>query len=141
MKYVLDANVALKWVLPESDSQVAIRIRDEFAQGMHELLAPDVFPVEIAHSLAKAERQGKIKVGEGLPKMQDVFTFLPDQHPYQPLLARAFGIASAARIGVYDCLYVVLADQEGCELLTGDMKLVNALKKQFPFITPLSSLP
>jgi hypothetical protein len=29
MKYVLDSSVALKWVLPEVDSQKAIRLRDE----------------------------------------------------------------------------------------------------------------
>ena len=33
---------------------------------------------------------------------------------------RAFVLASQARIGVYDCLYVVLAEREGCEFLTAD---------------------
>ena len=45
MKYVLDSNVALKWVLPEADSDKAIKIRDEFGQGIHQLLSPDVFPI------------------------------------------------------------------------------------------------
>jgi predicted nucleic acid-binding protein len=35
----------------------------------------------------------------------------PDLHPYLPLLPRAFAIASAARIGVYDCLYFALAER------------------------------
>ena len=65
MKYVLDSNVALKWVLPEADDAKAIRIRDEYGQGIHEVLSPDVFPVEVAHSLARAERRGQIKHGEG----------------------------------------------------------------------------
>ena len=30
MKYVLDSDVALKWVLPESDSAKAIQIRDGY---------------------------------------------------------------------------------------------------------------
>src|SRR5271157_707806 len=42
MKYVLDSNVALKWVLPETDDDKAIRIRDEFGQGIHQLLSPAV---------------------------------------------------------------------------------------------------
>jgi predicted nucleic acid-binding protein len=65
MRYVLDSNVALKWVLPEADDDKAIRIRDEFGQVIHEWLSPDVFPVEVAHALAKAERRGDIKQGEG----------------------------------------------------------------------------
>src|SRR4051794_11635644 len=124
MKYILDSNVALKWVLPEKDDDKAIRIRDEFRQGIHELHSPDVFPIEVAHSLAKAERRGDIKPGEGANKMADVFTYMPNLHAYLPLLPKAFAIASRFRIGVYDCLYVVLADQEGCELLTADDRLV-----------------
>ena len=57
MKYVLDSCVALKWVLPESDSGTAIRLRDEYSKGIHELLAPDIFPSEIANGLASVERQ------------------------------------------------------------------------------------
>ena len=98
MRYVLDSNVALKWVLPEVDDAKAIRIRDEFGQGIHELLSPDVFPIEVDHSLARAERRGDIRQGEGAPKMADVFTYMPDLRPYLPLLPRAFSIASQARI-------------------------------------------
>ena len=58
MNYVLDSSVALKWVLPEPFSDRAIRLRDEFCKGVHSLLAPDVFPTEVGHALAKAERRG-----------------------------------------------------------------------------------
>ena len=102
---------------------------------------PDVYPIEIAHSLARAERRGEIKHGEGSKKMADVFTHMPDLHPYLPLLPKAFAVASQARIGVYDCLYVVLAERERCELLTADDRLLRALQATFPFITPLASLP
>lgn len=127
MKYVLDSNVALKWALPEADVDRAIRLRDGFAQGQHELLAPDVFPVEVAHALAKAERRGAIAHGGGSKLMNDVFNFLPDLHSYLPLLPRAFEIASATRIGVYDCLYVALAERERCALLTADDRLQRSL--------------
>ena len=43
---------------------------------------------------------------------------------YQPLLQRATAISSQARIGVYDCLYVALAEHENCELVTADGKLI-----------------
>ena len=63
MKYVLDSNIVLKWVLIEADSDKARRLRVEFQQQIHDLLAPDVFPVEVAHGLAKAERRGVIPRG------------------------------------------------------------------------------
>jgi len=65
MRYVLDSSVGLKLVLPESDSGKAIRLRDESRQGIHQLIAPDVFPIEVGHVLSKAERQGRIGQGDG----------------------------------------------------------------------------
>lgn len=50
MKYVLDSNVALKWVLPETDDAKAVGIRNGFRLGIHELIAPDIYPIEVAHS-------------------------------------------------------------------------------------------
>jgi predicted nucleic acid-binding protein len=58
MKYVLDSSVALKWVLNEPDSAKAISVRDGFRSNSHDLCAPDIFPVEVAHPAA---RQGAEK--------------------------------------------------------------------------------
>jgi predicted nucleic acid-binding protein len=63
MKYVLDSSVALKWVLPELDSAKALRLRADFQAGLHELIAPDIFPVEVGQALTKAERRKTISVG------------------------------------------------------------------------------
>ncbi|HYT95539.1 MAG TPA: type II toxin-antitoxin system VapC family toxin [Gemmataceae bacterium] len=141
MRYVLDASVAVKWALPEVDSDKAILLRDEFSRGLHELLSPDIFPIEVAHSLTRAERQKRISPADGALALADLLKNLPDLHPSIPLLGRAYTISSAVRIGVYDCLYLALAEREKCELVTGDDKLVKNLQKTFPFITPLSALP
>ena len=60
MKYVLDSSVGIKGLLREIDSDKAIRIRDDFIAGLHDLLSPDVFPVEVAHPITRAERQLKL---------------------------------------------------------------------------------
>jgi hypothetical protein len=51
MIYVIDSNVAFKWHVQEDGSDLALQVRDEFIKGLHTLLSPDFFPVEIAHSL------------------------------------------------------------------------------------------
>src|SRR5271156_2823212 len=104
MRYILDSNVALKWVLPEFHSDKAIRIRDDFRAGIHQLLSPDIFPTEIAHSLTRAERQGRIAVSDAAKFLHDVLKALPDLHLSLSLLPRACDISSQVRIGVYDCL-------------------------------------
>jgi predicted nucleic acid-binding protein len=141
MKYVLDSSVAVKWVLPELDSAKALRLRADFQAGLHELIAPDVFPVEVGHALTKAERRKTILIGLASVHTKKILGTRPRLEPYLPLLDRAISIASASRIAVYDCLYVTLAEQEGCEFVTADDRLIRNLGQQFPFIIALSSLP
>jgi predicted nucleic acid-binding protein len=141
MRYVLDSSVAFKWEVPETDSAVAVRLRDEARRGLHELLAPDVFAVEVAHALTRAERQGRVSAADGWSLWLAIMADAPALHASIPLLPRAYAVSSAARIGVYDCLYVALAEQLGCEFVTADSRLVTNLKAQFPFITLLSDVP
>jgi predicted nucleic acid-binding protein len=141
MKYVVDSSVAVKWVVPEADSAKADLLRTDFLNGIHELWAPDVYPVEVAHALTRAERQARVIVGQARHLLLDVLTTPPQFHSYRLLLTRAVDISSQMRIGVYDCLYVALAEQEQCELVTADDKLIKNLQSTFPFIVPLAALP
>jgi len=141
MKYVLDSNVASKWVLRERDSDKAREVRADYQKQVYELLAPDVFPIEVAHALARSERRGIVTPAQGPIFLADILASQPKLEPYIPLLWRAYSIASQARIGVYDCLYVALAEREGCELLTADDRLIRTLKPSVAFITSLTMLP
>ena len=141
MRYVLVSCVAVKWFLAEPDSAKAIQVLDEFNRQVHQLLAPDVFPVEIAHALSRAERRGLIQPPAGSQHLSDLLAYLPALHSSLTLLPRAYELSSQARIGVYDCLSVALAEREGCDLLTADARLVNSLRPAYSFLTALASLP
>lgn len=54
------------------------------------------------------------------------------------LLAKAVDMASQARIGVYDCLYVALARLEQCRVITADQRLLNTFPGD---TTSLDTLP
>ncbi|HET6878943.1 MAG TPA: type II toxin-antitoxin system VapC family toxin [Pirellulales bacterium] len=138
MIYGLDSSVAIKWFIREADTDKALRLRDEYLQGIHRLLSPDVFPFEIAHALTRAERQGRIPVQDALKLLADALNVLPLLHDGLPLLPRAAELSSQARLGVYDCLYISLVERERCKLVTADQRLANT----FPMHTVLlSSLP
>jgi predicted nucleic acid-binding protein len=141
MKYVFDSSVALKSVLPERESAKAIKLLEDFHHDIGELLAPDIFPIETLHGLAKAEQQKRIAVGSGWALWKTIMADCPILHGSVPLLARAYAIAAKARIGVYDCVYVALVERENCELVTADDKLLKNLQAAMPFIVSLSSLP
>ena len=139
MKYVLDVNVALKWVLNEVDSPKARRLRDDGRAQVHGLITPDVFPFEAAHALTRAERRRLIT--DASQFWGEIMADCPRLFPSLPLAHRALAISRRARIGFYDCLYVALAEREGCELVTADTRMVATLKPTFPFIIDLASLP
>jgi predicted nucleic acid-binding protein len=141
MKYVLDVSVAVRWVIPNQLTPKALRLRGDYENKIHELVAPDIFIAEAANALTKAERQKLIAVGQSTPLHTKITTSLPDLHSHFPLVARALAISSQTRSSFYDCLYVALAERERCELVTADEKLVRNLKAQFPFVRPLASIP
>ena len=141
MNFVIDSSTAFKWVVAEADTPKAIRLRDEFCNGIHVLFAPDLFPTEIGNILLMAERRQRIKPGQGSVYLADVFKTLPLIRRGLFLIPRAYVIAYQHQATVYDCLYVALAEHEGCEFVTADDKLVNKLQNTFPFVISLSSLP
>jgi len=141
MKYVLDSCVGFKWEVAEAYSDKAIRLRDEARLHLHELIAPDFFPMEIAHSMTRAERQRRVSSADGWRLWLGIMADAPGLFAYLPLMPRAYAISSSMKLGIYDCAYVALAEREGCDLVTSDDKLVNKLQPQFPCIISLATLP
>jgi predicted nucleic acid-binding protein len=139
MTYVVDASTAFKWVVSEADSDKAIQLRDDYRNGVHALLAPDIFPAEIANAFLVAERMGRV-AGFAVALL-DVLTTCPTLNPTIPLLSPATAVIAKIRVSLYDALYVALAEREKCDLITGDKKLVRIAHKQFPFVKYVGSLP
>lgn len=138
MKYVLDSSVAIKWALPEVDSDTAIRLRDEYRQGAHQLLAPDILPIEVGHALTRDARTARISSANGFALWTDVLLYSPSLVDSLTLMPDAYALSSRMQVGKYDCLYVALAQRESCPVLTADDKLIRA----FPNNTAsLSTLP
>lgn len=140
MKYVLDASVALSWVMPRPLTSKALTLRDDFRNHIHELIAPSTFAAEVASGLTKAERQKLIPVGDGVHLLADILRTSPLLHAYDPFLFRATEISSTIRSGLHDCLYIALAEREGCELVTVDDKLLKNVQKDFPFVIHLAAV-
>jgi predicted nucleic acid-binding protein len=139
MNYVLDVNVAVKWVLNEVDSPKARRLRDDWQAQVYDLITVDVFPFEAAHALTRAERRRLI--ADASQFWGEIMADCPRLFPSLPLAQRALTISRQTRIGFYDCLYVALAEREACELITADTKMVTTLSPTFAFIIDLASLP
>jgi len=141
MRYALDPSVALAGVMPRPHSSKAVQLLDDYRHQVHKLIAPSVYPAEVASGLTKSERQKLIQVGEARTFFLALLKYPPVLHDSDPLLLRAIDISSQTRAGLYDCLYVALAEREGCKLVTTDQRAINSLSPHFPFIIPLAALP
>ena len=123
-RYVLDASVGVKLYIPEVHSDLATRF---FADG-HELIAPDLLPSEFANILwKKSTQRGEITISEG-QRILTEFQSLPiDYYTSLDLVDEAFKIATTTQRTIYDSLYVALAAQFDCQIITDDRKLFNSL--------------
>jgi predicted nucleic acid-binding protein len=140
VKYVLDASVALKWVLTEIDSDRALQLQADFHAGHTELIVPHIFPAEVAHALVRAERKGVLLVGSGPRFLGKILAHPIPIVDCNHLILASCGIAARERVSVYDCLYLLLAEQEQCSLVTADERFFRQLSGQYSSLVLLSSL-
>jgi hypothetical protein len=64
MKYVLDASVAARWVLRDPLQAKALKLRAEYQQNIHELIAPSHFRFPVAVSDASQKRSSLLRFCE-----------------------------------------------------------------------------
>ena len=123
-RYVVDASVVVKWFLPEVHSEAAQCYR----APEHEILAPDLILPETGNAIWKRVRQGQLPRDEAMAIVRLLQTGSIQVRPSAPYLDRASTIAMDHDRSVYDSLYVALAEQEDCPLVTADRKLFNAMQ-------------
>lgn len=139
MLYVLDASVAAKWFLPETDSDKARVLLYELIHQNVALLAPDVLVPELGDALWKRVLRGDISLSEARQSYSD-FLNLNIQLESSPVIAmQSLDLASRMKHPLYDALYVV-ATRHNCEFVTADRALVNKLGASIPLIRWLGSL-
>jgi predicted nucleic acid-binding protein len=133
-RIVLDASVAAKWLVPlptEPYREEAVKLLRAYNDGKFDIVVPDLFWVEIANFLWKAARSGRCTPVEASASLAAVIEYNFQSVPTISLLRGAFDIAALHDQTIYDCLYVVLAEQTEAELITADEKLANALAAHY----------
>ena len=132
---VLDASVAVLWAVPNSSSQLAaaaLRWLDRYVNREVEFIVPDLFWAEIGNALCKGAQQKRWRREDAEDGVRDLTDYNFDTVPSLLLIGEALPIALKSGISLYDCLYVSLARQAKCDLITADERLANALAARFP---------
>ena len=134
MTIVVDASLALKWVVPEELGEEAWSLLQAWRVQAESLIAPPIFRPEVANALHQNARRGTITESETSDALG---MLIPTVGILEPpgLYTRALTLAGEFRLGaVYDALYVALAEYQGCELWTADRRLVRAVQSQMPLV-------
>ncbi len=123
MTLVIDASVACKWFVTETDSGQA----EALLAGDTALLAPDLIFPETCNVAWLKLRRGEITAEQGAAMIDGLPDLLDEVVPSASLAGRAFTIASALSHPAYDCFYLALAEQRGTRVVTADQRLITRL--------------
>ncbi len=117
---IVDASVAIKWLVREEDSELADAL---IMRGG--LIAPDLIASEIANAIWKKRSRNELTdIPASLGNVIEIFDSL---EPTAPLIVRATEIAVELSHPAYDCFYLALAEVEDSQAVTADKKLLNKL--------------
>ncbi|WP_093256467.1 type II toxin-antitoxin system VapC family toxin [Rubrimonas cliftonensis] len=122
VEVVVDASVAVKWLIPEHGSVRAASLRTE------ELFAPRLIRAEVANTLATLERRGEFSAtaaAEAFALFQDAPLRITETD--EDLERAALAMAIRLRHPVHDCSYLSLAERVDATLVTADRRFVATL--------------
>ena len=131
---VVDASIALKWVLDEPDSDIAQILLAEWIDKELVILAPALLAYEATNSLYRKVRKGEItrdRARQALTKI--LFTGLElDFSQDTSRSMKAMELSERFdRPATYDSHYLALAEREDCEFWTADTRLWNSIRGKF----------
>jgi len=111
---VVDTSVALKWVLHEPGTGLAKRALTL------SLIAPDFWRVEATNGIRRAVAMKQVTVEEGRHYLGVMDAAPVSDAATPPLLRGGFELAMTLRHSIQDCLFLALAIERDCQLLTAD---------------------
>lgn len=124
----VDASLVLMLLLPDEASEVTETLWARWEEDGTVILGPALLYAEVPSVLRRVVYLGRISREEGdqafetFCNMGITVSARPDLHLIAWDLAKAHD-----RSRVYDSFYLAAAQAEGCDLWTGDRRLVNAV--------------
>lgn len=114
-----------------------MRLLDSYRHERIRLIAPTLLMSEVCNVLAKRHRRGELTASQ-VKEAHRLFTLnAPIPFPDSDVLDQAVNLAIAHGQTVYDCLYLALALQRGCDLITADRKFHNAMSPAYATVLHL----
>ena len=121
---VVDASVAVKWVVQEEGSDQAVRLIDG-----PRLIAPDLLVPECANILWKKARRGELTREEAMAAAGLLVRADVELVPTRALMASALRLALDLDHAAYDCTYLALALERDVRFVTADVRFARLVTR------------
>ncbi len=128
---VIDASVAIKWVVQEAGTDEATALR-----GAHALVAPDLIVAECANVLWKKVNRREFLAEEAVLAARLLASAEIELVPMRGMLEEATRLAVELDHPAYDCLYLALAVGRGTCLATADERLIGRVRSSPSVLAP-----
>ena len=123
MTVVLDASVALGWLLPD-EPRLELRLSSDSI-----LHVPPVFSYEVAHAILKAVRRDRLTKAQADDLLQILDGFPIRISPLPRTLREIWHDVVGYEVNAYDSAYLSLATELDLSLATLDERLADAARK------------
>ena len=120
---VVDASIAVKWLIHEDDSHVA----DRLLEGDHRLFAPQLMTLEVGNALWNKTRRGELGQWEAESLASSISEFAVYWTKDEELVSEALRLSLTLNHPIYDCAYLALANSIGTTVVTADKRFLNAV--------------
>ena len=131
--FVLDASVAIAWLLDDEENPLADAARWRIVDGG--AFVPHVWHLEVRNALLVAERRRRISAQGATARLRSLKE-LPIYTDAEPDLETAFEMARGHHLAICDAVYLELARRRNEALATLDAALVRAASAEgLPLVT------
>jgi len=123
-KLVIDASIAIKWVVEEEGTPAALALRQQA-----KLMAPELLVAECANILWKKVLRGELSREEAVLAARLLEGAEIELLPTRSLLEVATRMSIELNHPAYDCLYLALAAKNKCQFVTADNRFLQKLRQ------------
>lgn len=125
---VVDASVAVKWVIREPDSYAALEL-----VARHRLAAPELLAIECTNAIWLQARKRRLTPVEARGALVDLLAVAIDFTPDHLLAPAAMSLAVDLDHPAYDCAYLALAIDRAAPVVTADRRFAASVRRH-PFL-------
>lgn len=129
---IIDASVVLSAFFPDEAQDSAQAVIRDHVSGRACLAAPTLITYEVANAVLQAVRRGRASDADALAILTAIEGLEIETVPVP--WREVFAMARRFDRSAYDAAYLALAAMRGEPLVTGDLRLANAVRAELDWV-------